>query len=155
MRSFSSAALTAFALLLASQVVLGADSSPAPTVARLIERSLSSGQRAQLSPHLSVLLAVSSADRSTPIHQLGINAAGTLWLFDVCDDDHTHIVLMRVDGGKAVEAYAMTPAGALLKAVAYTVGGATHILSAAEAKAGFHGLLDFWIQKETALESAR
>jgi hypothetical protein len=141
-------------LLVATRVALADVGPAAPLLARLVQRALDSGQHAQLSPHLSVLLNVSHVERSTPIHQLGITAPGALWLIDVCDDDHTHIVLMRVAGGTDVAAYGMTPAGTLLKAVTYKVGGSTRLLSAGEAKAGFKGQLGFWIDKERELERA-
>jgi hypothetical protein len=139
--------------LLLAQAALGAEDKPAILLTRLVQQAVTGGQAAVLSPHLSVLLGISSIEGATPVRQLGMQSGDVHRLFDVCANSHDKIVLMDVVADKHVSAYLLSPSGVLLKAVAYDIGGPTHEQSLADAKPAFMRQREFWLAQARALDA--
>lgn len=147
--------LVGLTLLFLSPGICGADAVSTHWLSDLVQQALAQGQSAQLSPHLSVLLGLTTAERSTPVQQLGIRSDAALWLFDVCRSPHAPIVLMRVGDDRHVSVYRITTRGRPLRAVAYEIGGATQLLPAQQSTVDFRRQVDFWRAQQQSLQSAR
>ena len=124
-------------------------------LANLVQRTVTSGQDARISPHLSKLLGLSATERDTPVRQLGILSGTTRWLFNVCVDDHKRLVLMRVEADKHLGVHSLSVQGAWLRGVVYDIGGETRVLTRDQSRADFLAQRDFWMAKEHALDTAR
>ena len=139
--------------LLLTHGALGAEPKSAALLTRLVHQAVTGGQAAVISPHLSVLLGISSSEGVTPVRQMDLQSGDVHRLFDVCDSNHDRIVLMAVDANKHVSAYLMSPGGVLRKAIVYDIGGETHEQSLAEAKPGFMRLREFWLGQARDLKA--
>ena len=147
------ARLVMLAATLHAVVAVGAESiKPASAeerglLSRLVTLALRDGHDAVLSSHLSELLDLTREQQTVAVRQLGLQRTDGLWLLDVCTEDHDRLVLMSVSQDNQVTAYRMDALGQLGKAVSYKVGGETQMLSVSQARAGFLGQRDFWIQQ--------
>jgi hypothetical protein len=139
--------------LLLAQGALGAEDKPAILLTRLVQQAVTGGQAAVLSPHLSVLLGISSSEGATPVRQLGLQSGDVHRLFDVCENNHDRIVLMDVVANKHVSAYLVSASGVLLKAVVYDIGGTTQEQRLPAAKAAFMKQREFWLGQARALDA--
>jgi hypothetical protein len=139
--------------LLHFQGALGAEDKPAVLLTRLVQQALTGGQPAMLSPHLSVLLGISSSEGATPVRQLGLQSGDAHRLFDVCESNHDRIVLMDVVANKHVSAYLVSAGGVLLKAVVYDIGGTTQEQSLTAAKPAFIKQREFWLGQARGLDA--
>jgi hypothetical protein len=138
---------SALSALLLAHGVLGAEVNSARLLSGLVQQALSARQEARLPPHLSVLLGISVSETATPVWQLSRKSSDALRLFNVCQNNHDHVVLTTMGANHQSAAYLMSAGGVLLKAIVYQVGGATHELSLAEGRKDFTRQRDFWLEQ--------
>jgi hypothetical protein len=132
------AAAVAMAAMLSAQ---GAGRS----IGGLIDSVVRNGPDGLLPAHLSVVLGVSSVERTTPVKQAVIRDGSTVRTFNVCTADHDDVVILTYnEQSHSTKAYLVSVRGALRKAVYYQAGGAANERSPADARNDFADEISFW-----------
>jgi hypothetical protein len=111
----------------------------------LIESVVRSGADAQLPAHLSVVLGVTTVERTTAVKQAVVRDGSAIRTFNVCTANHEDVVILTYDEqSHSTKAYLVSAKGALRKAVNYQAGAAANERSSAEARSDFAHEIGFW-----------
>lgn len=143
------AALLAAALLAAALLGAAAHAAAAHAAASWAEtlatRALKEGPAAQLPPHLTTVLGLSSDGQGLAVRQLVSRDGFTVRTFNVgAQPPHRMVVMVADEAAHRTIAYLLTPHGHLRRALQYGAGEAPQELSAAAAQPGFAAEARYW-----------
>jgi hypothetical protein len=132
---------TLVALLLSAAMPAGA----VTPLSRVVDETLAAGSNAQLPAQLSVPLGLSRHGQPTPVLQL-VGQTGQLRHRFCVSISHRHEILMLTedDASHATNAYLLSVAGKLRKAVTQTGDGLPVTIPRAHAALAFAAERDYW-----------
>jgi hypothetical protein len=128
--------------------VLAAFAAPAatPTLGRLVDAVLRNGPNSQLPAHLSAVLGVNPDEHSTAVKQAVIRNGDSVHTFNVCVGNHKDLVMVVTnEKTQLTQAYLLTAAGVLRKAIDYEAGRAPRERLPKEARQDFANEIKFWM----------
>jgi len=113
----------------------------------VIEVVVQNGPESQLPAHLSLVLGLNKGELGTAVKQAVMRDGAIVRTFNVRTTNHADVVMMAYDEqSRSMKAYLVSPAGKLLKAVAYQAGAPATERSAADAHGDFAAEIKFWTE---------
>ncbi len=137
------------ALLLLSVAALAtaqpAAAAPPATLTGVIDEALATGSDALLPAILSVPLGLSNDESATPVHELVAQTGHITHRFCVSISHRHELLMLNVEEDRGVtNAYLLSAAGKLRKAVTQAGQGAAVTIPRAHAAAAFLAERDYW-----------
>lgn len=136
-------------LLLATVMALLASAQGAAqhSLKGVIDAVVQNGPESQLPAHLSLVLGLNKGELGTAVKQAVMRDGALVRTFNVRTTNHDDVVMMAYDEqSRSMKAYLVSPAGKLLKAVAYKAGAPATERSRAEAQGDFAAEIKFWTE---------
>jgi hypothetical protein len=113
----------------------------------VIDAVVQNGPESQLPAHLSLVLGLNKGELGTAVKQAVMRDGAVVRTFNVRTTNHDDVVMMTYDEqSRSMKAYLVSPAGKLLKAVAYKAGAPATERSRAEAHGDFAAEIKFWTE---------
>jgi hypothetical protein len=131
--------------MVAAAVLGGAARAATSWAETLAAQALEQGPSAQLPPHLTEVLGLSSDGQGLAVHQIISRDGFTVRTFNVgTSAPHRMVVMVADEAAKLTVAYLLTPHGHLRRALQYHAGEAPLDLPVAVAEPGFKAEVRFW-----------
>lgn len=121
----------------------------AGSLRKLVDAVLRNGPDSQLPAHLSMVLGVSRLEQATPVKQAVMRDGSIVRTCNVSTANHDDVVLIKYDEqSRSAQAYLVSPAGVLRKAVTFQAGAAASERAVAEAGRDLASEIKFWMAVE-------
>ena len=130
-------------------LVPAAGSAPAADtreLSTLIAQAQQIGKDSRLPPHLVEILGLGTHAGGLAVRQLVMHQGKTVRAFNVSTESSQDLVIFNYDEtSKTSLVYLLTPGAKLRRAVSYTAGAESHVLTRADARRSFEAELDYWL----------
>jgi hypothetical protein len=134
---------------LAMAMILSAHAATQPLRA-LVDAVVRKGADGELPAHLSAILGVNGAEPRTAVKQAVVRDGAIVRTFNVCTANRDNLVILTYnEHSQTTQAYLVSAAGTLRKAVYYQAGGDAHERSPADARGDFAAEIKFWTDFST------
>jgi hypothetical protein len=115
-------------------------------ISTLVAQALQIGKDSRLPPHLVAVLGLGTHAGGLAVRQLVTHQGQTVRAFNVSAESSLDVVIFSYnETSKTSLVYLLTPAAQLRRALSYTAGAESHVLTKAEARRGFEAELDYWL----------
>jgi hypothetical protein len=121
----------------------------ARSLAGLVDAVVRNGPTSRLPAHLSVVIGISKIEQETPVKQAVVRDGQTVHTFNVSIARPADVVIMSYnEQTRSTQAYLVSAAGVLRKAVSYQAGAPANERSLADARGDFANEIKFWTDFE-------